>query len=162
MFKSGKVFISLVAIILCSLLLTGCGKSKIEKFKEYLVDEAGYTQVNLDEFTKVQADGVYYIKFGDKGYFIIREFEDGKKREEGYPRVVYNFEAQTGSLSYDVWASCKINFVTNEESIDTYTGGPTHCETEHYQLIRSLKATFDGYLAEAGVERLDLLETEEE
>lgn len=160
MFKKRKELIGFVAIILCSLLLTGCGKSKIEKFKEYLVEEAGYEEKNVDYFI-LKKDG-YLYSIDLSGSF---ERESLTNTDQfSMHTVYYDFEYNKGRAEYleDI-NRCEYDFVLDEKiDIDQY--GIANCpdQEKFNKEMFALKEIFDGYLKEAGIERLDLLKSNDE
>ena len=159
MFKKGKVLIGFVAIILCSLLLTGCGKSKIEKFKEYLVEEAGYEEKNVDYFI-LKKDG-YLYSIGLSGSFTRQSLTNTDKFS--MHKVYYDFEFNKGRAEYLVDINrCEYDFVLDESIPQNRNLYNCPDQEKFNKEMFALKEMFDGYLKAAGIKRLDLFKSKTE
>ena len=152
-----KLLFGMLAVIMC-FTLTGCGKSEIEKFKEYLVEEAGYEEKNVDYFILKKDGYLYSISLGN-GSFEKESLTNTDKFS--IHKVYYDFEINKGRAEYLVDINrCEYDFVLEKNiPVNDYL---YNCpdQKKFNEEMSSLKEIFDGYLKGAGIERLDLLKSE--
>ena len=97
-----KLLFGMLAVIMC-FTLTGCGKSEIEKFKEYLVEEAGYEEKNVDYFIlKKDGEALAYCEIKDIEDLSIEYFIYESKEIPDDVIVMMNKIEKDGEITYEV------------------------------------------------------------